>query len=235
LALLAVPALATAAFGARPRKLGTLAVRAIVPGLVVLVPALIADWSQLSYWLVHQPNYPAFNHTTPFTSISPVILYGHFYATSSGPTRLVAIGVALVVSVALCRHRPSLQRLLFVLGLLFLLRVIFEPVLDAYYTWPVLAFALVLAARAGWRRFILASAVALFATWFSNVLWIGVFPWWGIMMGLLVVLLALAWPGWDAPIPDEAEGVSVPASDEPGDPARLVAPALGGTTPSGGA
>ena len=235
LALLAAPALATAAFGARPRKLGAMALRAVLPGVVVLAPALIVDWGQLSYWLVHQPNYPAFNHTTPFTSISPVILYGHFYATSGGPARMMAIGAAVVVGILLCRHRPSLQRLLFVLGLLFFIRVVFEAVLDSYYTWPVLAFALVLAARAGWVRFSLATAVALFATWFSNEYWVGVFPWWGIMVGLLAVLMALAWPGWDRRV-DELEPVLVEgvATSEGRPPGRTVS-AVPATGPGPGA
>ena len=222
LALLAVPALATAAAVARPRRqIGALAVRAVIPGLLVMVPALIADWGQLSYWLLHQPNYPAYNHTTPFTALSPVILYQGFYAVSGGPARVVALGLSVVMGVLLCRHRPSLQRLLFVLTVVFFVRVLFESVLDAYYTWPVLALALVLAARATDLRFGATIAVSLFATWFSNLFWIGVWPWWGIMMGVLAVLMALCWPGPEPATsgrPDLAEveaGRPTPLAEQP--------------------
>jgi hypothetical protein len=196
LALLALPAIAATASD-ELRQMGRLLVRAVIPGVVVLGPALIADWGELSYWLRHQPNYPAFNHVTPFTSSSPVIVYRHFDAVAAGPTRTFALGVALLLGVLFCRHRPSLERLLFVIGLVFLARVVFESVLDSYYTWPVMAIALVLASRGGWPRLVGATAVALFATWFSNLAWVGVWPWWGIMVATLVVLLALAAP-WPA-------------------------------------
>jgi hypothetical protein len=223
LALVAIPALATAAAVARPRRqIGPMLGRTVVPGLVVLVPALIADWGQLSYWLLHQPNYPAYNHTTPFTSISPVILYQGFYAVSGGPARMVAVGLSVVIGVLMCRHRPSLQRLLFVLALVFFVRVIFESVLDAYYTWPVLALALVLAARTTWLRFGAAIAVSLFATWFSNLFWIGVWPWWGIMMGVLAVLVALCWPGPEpvAAGPEDQVGSGTGPPAQPADQPR---------------
>ena len=197
LALLAVPALATAAAVAGWRRLADLAVRTILPGVVALGPALLADWHQLSYWLTRQPNYPDFNHYTPWTSLSPSLTYQGYRAVAGGPGRLYALVSVAVLSVLIVRGRPRLDRIVLALGVAYLARVAFESVLDSYYVWPVLTVAILLASRKGWPRLVATFAIAVVATWFSNADWQGIWPWWSIMMVLLVVVLAAAWPGRD--------------------------------------
>jgi len=51
-----------------------------------------------------------------------------------------------------------------------------------------------LAARRGPARLAAASGAGLFATWFSDLEWRGVWPWWSILMVTLVAMLAIGWP-----------------------------------------
>ncbi len=194
LAVLALPALVTVAAVNGARHGVGVGVRAVIPMAAIEIPALIVDWHQLSYWLLNQPNYPAFNHATPWTPLAHPLLYYGFGAIAEGPSRLIAIGCVLVLSIAVCRRHHRLEDVVYVLAASFVLRVAFESVVDSYYVWPVLALGLVLAARRGWAWFLASSAVAVFATWFSNLQWRGDWSWWSVMMVLLVALLALGWP-----------------------------------------
>ena len=173
-------------------------------------PALLADWHQLSYWLTRQPNYPDFNHYTPWTSLSPSLTYQGYRAVAGGPGRLYALVSVAVLSVLIVRGRPRLDRIVLALGVAYLARVAFESVLDSYYVWPVLTVAILLASRKGWPRLVATFAIAVVATWFSNADWQGIWPWWSIMMVLLVVVLAAAWPGRD-----RASRRSIPARRPP--------------------
>ncbi|HLN15203.1 MAG TPA: hypothetical protein VK277_00500 [Acidimicrobiales bacterium] len=217
LAVLALPALATVVVVvAGWRRFVDFALRAVLPAVVVLGPALIADWGQLSYWLRHQPNFPTYNHFTPWTSFAGQVAvkvptfspftgkvlfyqYSHVLGVNEGPSRLVAIAAVVLVSVLWCRVRHRLADIVFVLGLAFFLRVLFESVLDSYYVWPVLAICLALAARRSARLLAVTSVVAVFATWLSNEQWSGMWPWWTAMMLTLAVLVVLSWLGYTAP------------------------------------
>jgi hypothetical protein len=144
-------------------------------------------------------------------------VYHGYHAVAAGPGRLYALALVVAVSVALVWNRPRLDRLLGALAFAFLVRVAFESSLDSYYVWPVLALGLLLAARKGGLRLGVTFGVAVFATWFSNVVWQGVWPWWSIMMLLLVATLALGWFGPDRLVPPgDAVEQSVPATDEVG-------------------
>ena len=61
------------------------------------------------------------------------------------------------------------------------LRSVFEPVMVAYYLWPVLAVALVAAVRS-WPRLAATSVVATIITFGSQVSWRGPWSWWTPMI-----------------------------------------------------
>ena len=67
----------------------------------------------------------------------------------------------------------------------------FEPVVVAYYLWPALAVALVVAAET-WSRLIPAAIVATVLTFVSQGSWHGVWTWWAPMTVLLALALLLA-------------------------------------------
>ncbi len=193
LALLAVPALLTVV-GVRwgARALGATSLRAVAPAAALLLPALALDWSQLSDWLTHQPNYIGFNHSTPWTTFAPRLVFEGFSGVAAGPSRVVGIAVAVVASFVLCRRTTTLQRVVLALAVAFAARVASEAVLDAYYTWPVLALGVLCAAPRRASVFFSAVGVAVFATWFSNSQWGGADLWWAVLMVLLLALFGLA-------------------------------------------
>lgn len=195
LALPAVGAFAVRRGGMRP--LADIAVRAVVPAACLLLPALVFDWHQATIWLRDQPNYPTFNHQTPWTAMAPR-LPGRAGAVSAGPMRLVAVVVAGAVEVTTCYLRPRAPMLVWSVLVGFVIWLAFESVLDSYYTWPVLALGILLAATAGWGRFAAATGLALFATWFSNERWQGIWSWWTLMMLVLVAIAVVAYPGGGA-------------------------------------
>lgn len=216
-AVLAAPAILAPLDRIDRRRLAGLVVPLVVPTALVLLPPLVASWHATTHSLLDQPNYPYFNHPTPWTSLLPR-LPGRFYAVAAGPGRLIAIAVAAVIGVAACRRGTRLEVTLAVVAVAFVLRVGGEAVLDSFYTWPVIGLAILLAARRGWPRLVANGALGLLATWLSNTHWSGVWPWWLAMVGTLVVMVAIGWP---APAPDAV----TEQSPEPGvDRPVLVSP-----------
>ena len=67
----------------------------MAPAAALLLPALALDWSQLSDWLTHQPNYIGFNHSTPWTTFAPRLVFEGFSGVAAGPSRVVGIAVAV--------------------------------------------------------------------------------------------------------------------------------------------
>jgi hypothetical protein len=194
-AVLALPALITVAAVTHRRQAVPLFVRSVVPIAVLLLPALVFDWHEATQWIIHQPNFPYFNHLTPWTSLATRIP-GRFVAVSAGPGRLIGVAVATALSVVVCRrHAQRLEVVLWAIEAAFFLWLAVESVMDSYYTWPVLALGLLLCARRKRWRLAAAGAVAIFVTWFSNVAWTGIWPWWIILMAGLLAMLALSWPG----------------------------------------
>ncbi|MGP8059612.1 MAG: hypothetical protein ACLP9C_08255 [Acidimicrobiales bacterium] len=165
----------------------------VVPSALVLAGPLIASWHTTVHTLVDQPNYPGLNHLTPWTSLLPR-LPERFLAVPSGPGRLAAVVVASAVGLVVCRSHHRLETVLAVIGVGLLLRLLGESVMDGFYSWPVLAVGVLLASRRGRLRLAAAAAVGVFATWFSDVDWRGVWPWWSILMVSLLVTLAIGWP-----------------------------------------
>jgi hypothetical protein len=146
-----------------------------------------------------QPNSPAVDHPTAWTSLAPHMGNG---AVAAGPARalsiLVACGCALVVGRRwrAARHTTpwspeALQDLLWWAAVALALRSVFEPVMVAYYLWPVLAVALITASTS-WSRLVATSLAAVTLTLVSQISWRGPWSWWAPMVAGLGLTLFLA-------------------------------------------
>ena len=71
------------------------------------------------------------------------------------------------------------------------LRSVFEPVMVAYYVWPVLAVALIPAARR-WPHLLPTAAVTSTITFVSQATWRSEWTWWTPMVAGLVLTLFFA-------------------------------------------
>jgi hypothetical protein len=192
MAVLAVPALAVMTLDRDGRLAARdLLGRALGPYVVLLAPSLATHFTATLTWLVQQPNWPADNHATPFTSLAAHVAHSGG-AVTAGPAR--AVGVLLGVGVAVClARRADLERCLWAISAAFFWWAATDSVLDAYYTWPVLALGVVLAARWRWSAGAGAAALAVFATWFSDVRWHGAWTWWLVMVLLLAAMVGIGW------------------------------------------
>ena len=195
LVLLALPVLAMT----MPlRRLPGFLVRAAIPAAVALGAAAAANWDATYAAVTRQPNFPAINHPTPWTSFSPHLASG---TIAAGPARIVAILVACGVAVAAGRRWRSardaewdagtLWDVLWWVAFALALRCAFEPVVVAYYLWPAMAVALLAACRS-WSRLLPTAVVASVLTFVSQVAWHGVWVWWVPMTALLALTLLLA-------------------------------------------
>jgi hypothetical protein len=191
LALLAVPVL-----GARFawREAFRLLPALIVPSLIVLAPPFVAEPAFVWHAVVDQPNYPFLNHVTPFTRLAPALPGGS--AVMAGPSRLVALAVAAIAGVLICRRFAGLQPVLWTLALVFFVRFVFEATIADFYVWPLLALVLLLAARRGLIPLITVVVAAILLTWFQQVHWAGMWGWWTLTIGSLALLLLLTRPRW---------------------------------------
>ncbi len=199
LVLLALPVLLAVI---RPRQLPGFLARAAVPAALLLAAAAAANWNATVKAVTSQPNWPSLDHPTPWTSLAPHLSHG---AVATGPARtaviLLACGCALVVRRRWrTRWQPgawspaALQELLWWVAVALALRCVFEPVMVAYYLWPVLAVALI-TASGRWLRLAGAAAVAGAVTFASQQSWPGPWIWWGAMVAGLALILFLAAPG----------------------------------------
>jgi hypothetical protein len=182
-----------------PRRLVGFLTRVALPGGLLLAAAASANWSATVKAVTSQPNWPTVDHTTPWTSIAPHMSNG---AVAAGPTRaftiLIACGCALVVkrrwrsAQPLTGWSPELLReLLWWMAVALALRSVFEPVMVAYYLWPVLAVALVTASYS-WSRLVTTSLATTTLTFVSQAMWRGHWIWWGSMVAGLGVTLFFA-------------------------------------------
>jgi hypothetical protein len=195
LVLLAVPVLAMAM---PPRRLPGFLARAAAPAVVAVGAAAAANWDATYAAVTSQPNFPEINHPTPWAALSPHIARG---VIAAGPARIVAILVACACAVAAGRRwraargtewdAGTLRDVLWWAAFALALRCAFEPVVVAYYLWPALAVALVVASET-WSRLIAAGIVATVLTFVSQASWHGVWIWWAPMMALLALTLLLA-------------------------------------------
>ena len=212
LVLLALPVMLVAI---EPRRLVGFLTRAAAPGAVLLAAAAAANWTATIHAVTSQPNWPGVDHPTPWNSLAPHLSTG---AIAAGPARavtiLVACGCALVAGRrwGAARHgahwsRETLQQVVWWAAVALALRSVFEPVMVAYYLWPVLAAALIAASRS-WPHLIATSVATSTLTFVSQATWRGPWSWWAPMVAGLAVTLFLArvpprkgTPGAPRPVP----------------------------------
>ena len=202
LVLLALPALLAVI---EPRRVAGFLARAAAPAAVVLGAAAAANWHATYLAEARQPNWPAVDHPTPWTPLAPRMAAG---AVADGPFRLVAIlaacGCALIVARRLRAARPTdsgnrqwsaetLGEMLWWAAFALALRCVFEPVMVAYYLWPALAVALIVATRT-WPRLLATSVIVAAVTFGSQSAWRSPWGWWGSMVAGLALTLAFSVP-----------------------------------------
>ena len=196
LVLLALP---FAVVVTEPRRLPGFLARAAAPGALLLGAAAAANWHATFRAVTSQPNSPAVNHPTVWTSLAPHLGHG---TVAAGPARVVAIGVACGCAlIAGRRWRAALaaggwspqilQELVWWAAVALALRCLFEPVMVAYYLWPALAVALI-AASPGWSRLIATSVTAVALTFASQLWWGAPWAWWAPMVAGLALTLFFA-------------------------------------------
>lgn len=118
------------------KRLKLAAIALALPCLLAGFPLLV-DWEHAHAHLLGARNFPQFGHLA-------------LWADGSGdtvltlPFRLVALAIAIAISVLVSRRRFARDpRALFAaLGIILYVRCLFEPVLHAYYLAPALAFLL---------------------------------------------------------------------------------------------
>ena len=212
LVLLALPVMLVAI---EPRRVVGFLARAAAPGAVLLAAAAAANWTATIHAVTSQPNWPGVDHPTPWNSLAPHLSSG---AIAAGPARavtiVVACGCALVAGRQwrAARHGArwspeTLQQVVWWAAVALALRSAFEPVMVAYYLWPVLAAALIAASRS-WPHLIATSVVTSTLTFVSQATWRGPWSWWTPMVAGLAVTLFLARvpprkgaPGAPRPVP----------------------------------
>jgi len=204
-----------------PRRLPGMLVRAAAPGALLLGIAAVANWSATVTAVTSQPNSPAVNRPTPWTSL---IAHGSGGMVAAGPARalaiLVACGCALLAG---RRWRAAAQigewstgrltELLWWVAVALALRCVFEPVMVAYYLWPALAVALIAASRS-WPRLLAVSAASAALTFGAQAPWRDPWTWW------LPVTAGLALTLWLAYAPRTGDQLS---------PAPVMTDAAGGS------
>jgi len=182
-----------------PRRLVGFLTRTALPAALLLGGAATANWNATVKAVTSQPNWPTVDHITPWTSLAPQMSNG---AVAAGPARglaiLLACGCALIVKRRLRPARylgalspEALQELLWWVAAALALRCVFEPVMVAYYLWPVLAVALV-AASSNLSRLVATSLTTSTLTFVSQASWPGPWIWWGSMVAGLGLTLFFA-------------------------------------------
>ena len=165
--------------------------RLVLPSLVVVSPALVAEPHRTLFVLVHQPFQPHYVSFTPLTHLAPVIGPG---LDGGGPTRLVAIAVSACLAVVVCRRRHDLATVLTMTAVAFFIRVLLETELNWYYLWPVPALCLLLSLRRSPLRFGLCSASLVASMVLGDHKVHDITLWWPALMALLAVMLLTAGP-----------------------------------------
>ncbi len=196
LTLLALPFVLMAA---EPRRRPGFIARAAAPGIVLLAAAAAANWSATIHAVTGQPNWPAVDHPTPWTAMAAHLSGG---AVAAGPARALTILVACGCALAAGRrwHQAgqapgwepaALWQLLWWSAAAMALRCAAETVMVAYYTWPAIALALIVASRS-WSRLAGTAAAAVALTILAQAQWRGIWSWWLPIIALLGLALMFA-------------------------------------------
>ena len=183
-----------------PRRLPGFLARAAIPGTLLLGIAAAANWSATVAAVTSQPNSPAVNRPTPWTSL---IAHGSGGMVAAGPARALAILVACGCALLAGRRWGAaaqtgewstgrLTELLWWVAVVLALRCVFEPVMVAYYLWPALAVALIAASRS-WPRLLAVSAASAALTFGAQAPWRDPWTWWLPVTAGLTLTLWLAY------------------------------------------
>ena len=140
----------------------------------------------------------------------------------------MACGCALVVGRRwrAARHPgawspDTLREVLWWAAVALALRSVFEPVMVAYYLWPVLAVALI-AASASWSRLVATSLTAATLTGVSQIPWRSPWTWWAPMIAGLALTLFFA------RVPAQRKGATTSVAGAGAAPPAGPAPSQGG-------
>ncbi len=167
------------------------ALKAAGPSVVLLLGPLILSWHDTVHALVKQPNFPTVDHATPWTTISPT-LAGHQVA--AGPLRLAGLLLVAWAGWWVARKVSRPEALVWLMALALASRLLFEPVLVAYYIWPALCLGLVTAAHRSVWRLVCCGVLSTAATVFGDAKWRGNWSWWAIEVALVALFLSASWP-----------------------------------------
>lgn len=190
-----------------------LIVRGALPAVILAIAPLVSNAHATLHAQLDQPfTYPRIftNHATPWTFLAPKLGGSGINAMfGGGPVRTFSLLLACAVGLWALRWRDRPEMLIWAFALALALRCYTESVMTDYYLWPVLAVALVVAARCSNARFAITIIAAIVTTvtaqWHYS--WL---PWWLLDMGGITVVLAAA--ARPAPVPADAS-VQAPLSD----------------------
>ena len=179
------------------RWIATVAVTALPSSLLLLAP-LVKEWHATTFTLFRQPNFPLFDHPTPWLFLAPLIHRNTIgtrdsLAVSAGPGRLLAVLLACVIAVWVAKAKPSLPQVVWWVAASLSLRCVFECVMNPYYLLPGSAIVILLGSRLKSVRLLAISCLVIAYTFMSY--WF-LSPWlyYSAVVGVSVVALALAWP-----------------------------------------
>jgi hypothetical protein len=111
-----------------------------------------------------------------------------------GPTRLVAIALAAILAVIVCRRRHDLETVLVMIAVAFTLRLLLESELNWYYFWPVSALSLLLALRHSRLRFWLCTPAVLACIVLGSHRQHAIGLWWPAIIGTTFLQILTAVP-----------------------------------------
>ena len=201
------------------------AVRCAVVSAFLVGVAFVGNPSGTFRSLVEQPTPAGANHATPWIAWAPKVappadLAGggrfvwlqhqagglrtvvhtvrpHLDEVAGGPGRTLYVALAVLLGIYVWRRPQDPDRLLWLAGVVLAGRCCFEAVMTPYYVVPPLVLLLVLAARTGRRRFVLAVAVGAALSYYAYE-HLAPWVWWPPIVVGLVVLLALTYPRAEA-------------------------------------
>lgn len=165
----------------RHLRLRTLGASLALPGILAAF-VLALDWDHAAPSLLAARNFPALGHAPPWIPIG-----GKFDGVAVAPYRGMVFVVPVVLAWILRRGAEPGQTFA-ALGVAYLSRSLFEPVVHVYYLVPALAFFLLherVSTKGHWRSAVLGLAIILFFRAPQSPVW---WP------GFVLAAVALAWP-----------------------------------------
>jgi hypothetical protein len=163
----------------------------ILPSFIVLLVPFVAEPHALWHAIVDQPNYPSFNHRTPWTSISARLPDG---GVAAGPFRAVAVAVTATAGAIAGRRWRSDVGLVWFVAAAFVVRLFSETVIADYYVWPALCVGLLIAGRRSTWALGLFAVGAVALSWFQQMHIWGVWGWWLVTTVPLTLVVVALYP-----------------------------------------